>query len=237
MHYRRHNRRSSAVGAVAVIAVGVMLLLNQNGILRFSDIWRLWPMIFVLAGATRVTQGGANARAVGSLMIGVGVVLELAEFRLIPFDVWQLWPVGIIAIGLLLLWKAIRPHDDEDEAGVPVQATNTSGPIPDSFAIFGGGEKRVTAPDFARAEILAIFGGYKLDLRKAELKNGHAVIDATAVFGGVEIVVPEHWNVIVRGVGIFGGYVDETHHPSPGDDPPKLVVKGVALFGGVGVKN
>ena len=90
-------------------------------------------------------------------------------------------------------------------------------PVTDNLSIFGGGERHINTPDFARADMLAIFGGYKLDLRKATIKGASAVIDATAIFGGIEIVVPETWNVVVRGVGIFGGYGDETHlpiHPS-----------------------
>ena len=32
----------------------------------------------------------------GALMVSVGIVLELAEFHIIPFAPWQLWPVGVI---------------------------------------------------------------------------------------------------------------------------------------------
>ena len=102
---------------------------------------------------------------------------------------------------------------------------------------FGGGERRISAPDFTHAELTAIFGGFKLDLRKATMKGSSAVIDATAIFGGVEIVVPETWNVIVRGVGIFGGYGDESHHPAASEPAPELIVQGVAMFGGVAIKN
>jgi hypothetical protein len=110
-------------------------------------------------------------------------------------------------------------------------------PLADNLSIFGGGERHINSPDFTRADVLAIFGGYKLDLRKATIKGASAVIDATALFGGIEIIVPEAWNVVVRGVGIFGGYGDESHLPNPSEQAPELIVQGLAIFGGVAIKN
>jgi len=241
MRYRRHS--SNTTGAIIVIGVGVLLLLNQNGIVRFEDVWRLWPMLLVIAGAARMSQGGSSAQMVGGLMMAVGVVLELAEFHLIPYRVWDLWPLGIIAVGLMLLWRSLQPKDDDDlvqdnpRNGPQSRRVVFNGPAPDNLSIFGGGERRISDSDFTRADVLAIFGGYKLDLRKAAMKGSSAKVEAVALFGGVEIVVPENWNVVVRGVGIFGGYADESHHPSAREPAPALIVEGVALFGGVNIKN
>ena len=43
----------------------------------------------------------------------------------------------------------------------------------------------------------------------------------------------------MHGVGIFGGYTDKSRHfqPDPTKPTKTLVVKGVAMFGGVEVKN
>jgi predicted membrane protein len=212
-----------------------MLLLHQNGLLQFSDIWRLWPLVLVAGGLVRLTQMGPSSRFMGALMILVGGILEAAEFHLIPYSVWELWPIGIIALGLLLLWRSLQPRQEGDDTfrfDIKAQAQ-----IGDNLSIFGGGQRRISTPDFTHADVLAIFGGYNLDLRKAVIKGSTAVIDATAIFGGIEIIVPETWNVVVRGVGIFGGYGDESHHPSAGEPAPDLVVQGVAIFGGVAIKN
>ncbi len=235
------------MGALVVIAIGVLLLLNQNGIVRFEDIWRLWPVVLIIGGGVRMMQSGSNAVVVGGLMVSVGIVLELAEFHLIPFRVWQLWPVAIIAVGLLLLWRSVQPRDYGEGvqdtrwgSGNDAQAQwygRYHGPAPDHLSIFGGGERRISDAEFSRADVLAIFGGYKLDLRKATIKGSSAVVEATSIFGGVEILVPENWNVVVKGVGVFGGYGDESHHPPAGEQAPMLFVEGVAIFGGVAIKN
>ena len=73
----------------------------------------------------------------------------------------------------------------------------------------------------------------------ADLRHFACSGAATSIFGGGEIRIPRHWNVLVRGIGIFGGYGDETGKmPADMTKPPKtLIVKGVAMFGGVAVKN
>jgi predicted membrane protein len=233
MGHRHHHARSGVAGGLALVAIGVLLLLNQNGILRFSDIWRLWPLVLVAGGVVRLTQCGSTGRFLGGLLIALGLILEAAEFRLIPYTIWELWPLGIIALGLLLFWQSLQAKE-EREPGWKVEFT---GPAVNHLSIFGGGERRISAPDFTRADVLAIFGGYKLDLRKATLKDSKGIVDATAIFGGIEIIVPENWNVIVRGVGIFGGYGDESHHPPPSQRNPELIVQGAAIFGGVEIKN
>jgi hypothetical protein len=45
--------------------------------------------------------------------------------------------------------------------------------------------------------------------------------------------------VVMRGVGVFGAYEDKTRHfqPDPSKPTKTLVVKGVAMFGGIEVKN
>jgi len=68
---------------------------------------------------------------------------------------------------------------------------------------------------------------------------GHAVtIDASTVFGAVEIYVPSTWDVILRGFGILGVYQDETLPPvTAGGERGTLIVQGVSMLGAVTVKN
>ena len=66
------------------------------------------------------------------------------------------------------------------------------------------------------------------------------MLHANALFGGIELRVPETWYVVTRGQGIFGGYTDSTRYVPPSDpDKPKktLIVMGTAIFGGVEIRN
>jgi hypothetical protein len=107
----------------------------------------------------------------------------------------------------------------------------------EEWAVFGGSQRRVDSQDFKGGEVSAVFGGVELDLRPAVIIQDEVVIEADAVFGGIDIQVPENWNVIVEGHGIFGGYDDKTLHTMREDARPRVIVTGTAAFGGVVIKN
>jgi hypothetical protein len=107
------------------------------------------------------------------------------------------------------------------------------------LAIFSGFKQRNASGDFRGGTLLAIFGGFELDLRHAGMQSNEVVVDATAIMGGGEIRIPEAWDLTLLGTAIMGGYSDETQHPeqNPTAPPKRLIVKGVVLFGGIAIKN
>lgn len=88
---------------------------------------------------------------------------------------------------------------------------------------------------------MTFWGGNTLDLREAMLQSDHIQINAYAVMGGIEIIVPEGVRVICDGVGVMGGFdqsVDKgvTVRPSTlPADAPVVRVTGLAFMGGVSV--
>jgi hypothetical protein len=105
------------------------------------------------------------------------------------------------------------------------------------WAIFGGGKRRVQTQDFRGGQANAMFGGFEIDLRDAQMAGDSAAIDVFCFCGGGEIRVPESWNVSLKAVAIFGGQDDKTRPPAPGVPHKELLVTGFILFGGLGVKN
>jgi hypothetical protein len=118
--------------------------------------------------------------------------------------------------------------DDPDRfGGVP---TSSGG-----FAFMGGFERkgRWVVPPVFRA--LAMLGGGEIDLRQARFAGRRVVIHAWAIMGGIEIRVPEDAEVHVTGVGIMGGF-DQGASGDGEPGGPVIVVRGLALMGGVGVE-
>jgi len=219
--------RGPLVGGVVFIVVGTVLLLEKLGYLPHGFALHFWPMIFIVAGIVKMAYEGG--RAVGAILIAVGVVLQLQQAGILRVEFWQLWPAIFIIVGVVLLYQSLtREH-------VP----GGSNPEFDALYIFGGAERQINTKNFKGGSLFAVFGGYKIDFRHADMEGERAVLDASAVFGGGEIIVPEHWLVSMQGAGIFGGYQDKTRHfqPDPSKPTKTLVVKGVAVFGGVEVKN
>jgi hypothetical protein len=116
-------------------------------------------------------------------------------------------------------------------------------------AVFFSAKRRVESQDFQGGELVACFGSIELDLTSASMQplpapdseglpTRRAVLEASAVFGSVEIMVPRHWRIIREGAGVFGSYEDKTiPRPEPGVEPPVLVVRGGAVFGSVEIRN
>jgi Domain of unknown function (DUF1707) len=114
--------------------------------------------------------------------------------------------------------------------------TSRQNPEPDRMiAIFGGASRRGKWRVRRKIEALTLFGGTDLDLREAVFEAPVVEISGFWCFGGLDIKVPEGIDVQDQTAGIFGGTdVRDIGDPAPG--APTLVIKGVALFGGVTIK-
>lgn len=106
-----------------------------------------------------------------------------------------------------------------------------------AVAVMGG-----TSLDLRRARLddrgltlrtVSVMGGMEIDLRGAIGPAGMSVV-SLALMGGAEIVVDPDTGVEVQGVGLMGGFSDQSGPPTrPGG--PRLHVSGFAMFGGVSV--
>lgn len=104
-------------------------------------------------------------------------------------------------------------------------------------AVFGGVDRHIAAQDFHEGQCTAVFGGCKIDLRDAQIQGSEATMSTYAIFGGVEIRVPDDWEIVIHNTSIFGGVADHTRQPSRGPGTKTLVLDGVTIFGGTSVKN
>ncbi|WP_306322335.1 MULTISPECIES: DUF1707 domain-containing protein [unclassified Streptomyces] len=92
---------------------------------------------------------------------------------------------------------------------------------------------RWTAP--RRFNCFAFWGGGEIDLREADFEAPEIVINCVALMGGMNVIVPPGVEVVVRGIGIMGGF-DHSEEGVPGDvGAPRVVITGFAFWGGVGV--
>jgi hypothetical protein len=99
-------------------------------------------------------------------------------------------------------------------------------------ATFSGCNISYDNETFTCAELTAVFGGIKCDLTNAIIQCDCA-IQVSAIFGGIDILVPENMNVKVSTTSIFGGSSNKT---TPKKDVPTLYISGICLFGGVDIK-
>ncbi|MEV8548911.1 DUF1707 domain-containing protein [Streptomyces glaucescens] len=105
-----------------------------------------------------------------------------------------------------------------------------------AVAVMSGFQRagRWTVP--RRFDCFAFWGGGEVDLREANFAAGEVQINCVAIMGGVNVIVPPGVEVVVRGIGIMGGF-DQREEGVPGDPgAPRVIVSGFAFWGGVGVE-
>jgi predicted membrane protein len=217
------------LGAV-VVAIGTLFLLQGADVLdagRAIDHW--WPVVVIAAGLFQLAEHPRSTYT-GGILIAIGTVLLLATTNVLEGDTWSyVWPVVVIGVGLLILTQRTghpKPLDGNED-----EMVRASG-------VFGGPELASTSRHFRGASLTAIFGGVTLDLRQAHPVPEGATINATAAFGGVEVLVPHGWRITMRATPIFGGVEDKTDRTEePPADAPTLHLDALAMFGGVEVKH
>jgi len=230
----RWNANVTLIPALVVIGIGVLFLLGNLGIVIVHDWFDYWPVILIAVGLVKLVDSTfSGGRVAGAIIMGCGAVILADNLGYLHARWEDYWPLVLVAAGLLMLanrvawfgpWSAGR-----DSA--------SSASYVSLLAIFGGSNRKVNGGDFQGASLTAIFGGVNLDLRKAAMTADEAVVDVTCLFGGAEIKVPENWTTTLQGAPIFGGFDDRTVQPTPGPGVKRLIVRGVAMFGGVGLKN
>ena len=123
-------------------------------------------------------------------------------------------------------------------------ATNLDPNRVSATAILGGITDRNVSNDFRGGRLTAFLGGVSVDLRQAAIVEKPARIHVNAILGGVELSLPQHWNVKKDVRPILGG-VDDRRPPicrhedddCPLDNTPDLVITGSVLLGGLLIRD
>ncbi|MCK4306411.1 MAG: hypothetical protein KAY24_19370 [Candidatus Eisenbacteria sp.] len=214
----------------ALILVGLLLILGQLGIIEPAGFWHYWPVLLIGYGLIQMLGSSfSSQRVCGIVVLVFGIVFLLHELTSINIPWGLLWPIALVALGLRIVWRGtVGRRGASSSTDVRVR----------EWAVFGGGERRVTAHNFRGGEITACFGGIDLDLRDAQIEGQEAVIEVLVMFGGIDIIVPHDWEVALEPVTIFGGCDDNRRPPEkpPDSARKRLVIRGTIIFGGLDVK-
>jgi predicted membrane protein len=219
----------SLLGLIVILA-GVMLTLDNFGIVDTSRIIRYWPAGLIAIGLLKVWQSrdGKGGAFAGFLFTIAGVWLLLEELTVLRIHFEDLWPLLLVFFGAYLVWHGVsgRQHPTlEQDSHATMSAV----------AILGSVTRGSNSRRFRRGDLTAVMGGCEIDLRQSAI-NGDAVIDVLAVWGGIDIRVPEDWTVESRVVPLLGG-VDDKTRPPQGPTVHRLTLRGFAIMGGIEIKN
>lgn len=225
------NKTSKILWGVVVIVLGLIFGLNALEITHINIFFDGWWTLFIIVpcfiGLFREQEKLGNI--IGLL---IGVILLLWCWDLVNISLlWKLFvPAVIVVGGIKIILSAVRG----DQGNKVFSKMIADGKTPKAgFAAFSGSDMNFDGQVFEGAELTAVFGGVKCDLRNALLETDCAV-KVCAVFGGIDILVPEGVQIRTNTTSIFGGVSNKA---KGGKDAPRtLYVSGICLFGGVDIK-
>lgn len=231
------KKSTKIIWGVIFIIAGILIALEVTDIVDVSEylFFDGWWTLFIIVPFTVsfFTEGIRVGNIVGLL---VGVALLLASLDVISFDlIFKLFvPIIVIAAGISLIFgdklKGIEKNADKRIKEIKSRSHNT----PSYAAVFSGQELRFAGEKLEGLKLDAVFGGIDCDLRGAIIEND-IVIDATAVFGGIDIIVPLGHPVKVRPISIFGGVSNEIKYDIC-PEKPTIYINGSGVFGGVDIR-
>lgn len=210
------------IGAFLML-LGVLLTLANLDLVDVTPLLVFWPAVLVLIGLVKYFAN--SGRLFGIVLVMAGLWMISFNLGWVHFTIFELWPLILIFCGVLLVRRAF---------GWKSKGISSSGG--GTWAILSSRNVVVTAPDFTGGEAFAFMGGCVLDLTGAKMKEGRAVIDVTAIWGGIEIKVPEDWDVAGEVVPVMGGF-EMKCESNVSRTGGQLVVRGTALMGGIEVKS
>jgi hypothetical protein len=226
----RDRPSTRLVFGLLVVALGVILLLDQLGVADASVILRWWPALTLAYGLMLLTGICSRRSPIAGILVSFfSGWLLLERLDILHRSPWDLWPLVLVVIGAAMVIAALRGH------GSAVAAERGASTLR-AFALFSGAGRKVVSEDFRGGEITAIMGGHDVDLRPAKIAEGPAVIDVFIWWGGVDLRVPEDWKVTNEALALLGGVDDKTRAPE-GEVKGHLVIRGLIVMGGMDVRN
>jgi len=100
-------RAAGIIMGLTIAGLGVLLLLDQTGLLGWHPSWSIWPFLLIAIGLARYSSPRSDGSREGLWLVIIGGWLLLNELRVLRFR--DSWPLLLVAFGVVHIWKALRP--------------------------------------------------------------------------------------------------------------------------------
>ncbi len=259
-----HHHRPGLWPGLLLVSVGGGLLARELGLLpahvRLVD---FWPLLLVCFGISNLFRGRGFFGALFALaFVAFGGFLLASNLGFLAFRFAHLWPGLLVLLGVAFLIRATRGSggheppthppagassgwragtdpiaaywDDED---APHASLTSEDDRLNRQITFAGAEFKIASQAWKGGQLGVTVGGLELDLRNARLDPEGAVLDVRVVMGGIDIRVPDTWQVQCDVTPLIGGADDTTRSTQGSESAPLLRVVGSVTLGGLSIHN
>lgn len=237
------------IWGVLLIVVGILLLAFNAGILMLA--WKpviiSWAMLGVVVGLILMIRRHLFAGFVAFFFSAYFLVPKIGliypDFFIFNNFEQYYWATFFIILGAFIIfvpsrirhkWNCRRHHPHNDWGKFVNQNIDGEINISTSFSTL---EEVVLDTEFKGGKIEVSFGEVTLDLRRTSLKEGTTELRINGRFSGINIFVPENWNIRVERQMSFGGVSDKRMTSrTPIDMSRELVIYVNCSFAGCEIK-
>ena len=235
--WQAHRQKNRVFFGIAVAIIGILLMLKTMGLLPCIELEFSWPWILIVIGILIGIKNNFRNNAWWILLV-IGTANLIPQFMIMGKPSRHyVWPAMIILIGLAI---ALRPRRQRcyPKAGVINTSINVDGDL-NIDVTFGGRKEVVTSKDFKGGTVAVTFAGCELNLTQADFSGPSVVLDFRVSFGGVELIVPTHWEIQNEINPSFGNVEDErTIQTATNNETKKiLILRGNCSFGNIEIKS
>lgn len=226
------KKSKNIIWGIVLILVGIVLGGNALGILDvniFFDGW--WTLFIIIPTFIGIINDDDKTGNVIGFLIGIALLLScrgIFDFEIVGK---LIFPGIIVIIGLSMIFKdTFNKEINENIKKLNKKVSSNEG----YASTFSGQNLNFDSEEFKGTNLNAIFGGIKLDLRKAII-NDDVVINASSIFGGIDIYVPDGYKVKIKSNSIFGGVSNDKKY-NVNENSHTIYINATCMFGGVEIK-
>jgi hypothetical protein len=257
-----YKQNSGCLGKNTGIFLGLLLTLAGTLFLAFNLGWLnpelrevliSWRMIFVLFAIIALWSRWYLLSLFWTALAAFFLLPQIA--RVYPEALpWvdgdfaaNYWPLLVIILGIIIIVRIFFGKNSllflfrvkgKNFASYDTNAVRGTDGVYSRSVVFGGAEDVFLEPVFRAGALEVVFGGVELNLCNTSLPEGDTYLNINVVFGGAEIRIPDHWEVVVEVGSTFGGVEDSRKNKSQAeiDRSRRLIIKGDVVFGGVEIR-
>jgi hypothetical protein len=265
MRTNHYHHRPALWPGLVLASVGGGLLAREFGLLPPHVRWLdFWPLLLLFMGVSSLFRARGFMGALFALaFVALGGVLLARNLGFLAFPAARLWPGLLVLLGIAFLIRAARgserrepptdpaagagagPRDDPDLSGgaqwddEDAEQRNLTTDLDrlNKQITFSGLDFKIESQHWKGGELGVTAGGVEIDLRYARLAPEGAVLDVRILMGGVDIRVPDTWQVRCDVTPLLGGADDATRSTQGSPGAPLLHVVGSVTLGGLSIRN
>ncbi|MEG6570939.1 LiaF domain-containing protein [[Clostridium] cellulosi] len=220
------NRKTASeiVAGIFVIALGMLTLFKALfGWTLDISAASFWALVIMAVAITSIIHRGVRFYNVVFLIIGGWIIIN--DLGLLGRHTFlTLVAIIIIAFGMWIVYNAVKAS---------VVGNSTSADMND-FIHFSNSFNNVkianSSKSFKGGHITSTFGTITIDLSQIAIQS-NAIIDISATFGSIIIIMPRNIPYRTDVTPVFGTFINNAPIVPPTNGLPFLMIKGSAVFG------